>query len=541
MGSSALSKLLRSPAVQTATKLQHLSIDGCGIGPGDPATVVGVALRSMPTLQSINLSQNELGCSGVACLVEHLQTLRSLRSLSICSNLLGDAGAAALSTLFKTNSFGSQLRTLRMSCNRIGAAGAASLASAFRTFAYLEELDVSGNRFGENGWIAIGAACRERTAAGESCLPHLRRLHIQATQMTPLAAQALLEALRDAAIAANLWSLQMDRNVIGRHGSSALKRQDDATVASHGVVGLSSCLRRSHHLAVLSLEGCGLSDDDVEQLHANDAFARLSNLTSLRLSGNILLGPKSACALAKEFTHMHSLAYLDLRGTALGGLGGAELGPYLVDLVRLRTLDVSECRLGDGGVTALVQNLPPSLQELALRQNAISSTGLAALMKSLTPHDKLSSLDLSCNATLGDAGAAVLGKHLEQLPWLQHVLVASCRFTRHGAAHLRQGLDAMVPSGGDVDTCPWTPSLQTFDGSGNPFGVTGVIDILGGLLRHRRLAHMCLSHALQESEELLSSGDSGSLGSLALRASQRKKLDSLQRRFSFSLLTLSIS
>jgi hypothetical protein len=112
------------------------------------------------------------------------------------------------------------------------------------------------------------------------------------------------------------------------------------------------------------------------------------------------------------------LRSLDLRGQTLSSHASKALSVALTRCTALETLDLSDTRLGDAGLAALLPALPPSLRILKLAHNGLTDDGARALRMALgetrtgAPEGLvLRSLDLSWNG-VSSSGARALGAFL---------------------------------------------------------------------------------------------------------------------------------
>ena len=96
-------------------------------------------------LETLSLTDNNIGVAGSVALAAYLEESSSLRILSLGQNAVGDAGVTALATALMKNTE-SQLRNLDLHCNGIGPAGGKLLASYAVSSTMLVWLDICGNR-----------------------------------------------------------------------------------------------------------------------------------------------------------------------------------------------------------------------------------------------------------------------------------------------------------------------------------------------------------------------------------------------------------
>ncbi|PKX88665.1 uncharacterized protein P174DRAFT_414860 [Aspergillus novofumigatus IBT 16806] len=213
------------------------------------------------------------------------------------------------------------------------------------------------------------------------------------------------------------------------------------------------------------------------------------------LLGNNIIGPAGAQAIAdfvQEFPNRIDTWYL--AGNCIDGASFAlltdalvkspavtniwlkrnPLGPESVDSLfrlithtpNLRTLDLDQTELGDAGVAALFTRLaeyipatPLSMRILYLSATGISTAACEAISRYLaSPHCPITSLYMSSNP-IGDAGAKVLAKGLQQNKTLQRLSLQSVGLTDEGATALVSSLQGHPA----LETLDISPSYSTQD------------------------------------------------------------------------------
>jgi uncharacterized protein (TIGR02996 family) len=216
----------------------------------------------------------------------------------------------------------------------------------------VRSLDLSWNPLGDDGAAAL---------AGAGWLPRVQGLCLEGSRVTAQGLRTLL----DSAQLGPVTALNLSHNPVEDVGAAA--------VAGHpALAGLRS----------LSLAGCGLGPEGAEVLVRSRTLAKVSELD---LSVNDL-GPAVAEHLASAMS------------------------------LRLRSLDLRQCRLGDEGIM-LLASWPglANLRRLCLNFNDISDTGADALAAS--PYlGRLAVLDLGHNDLSPEAEA-----RLRRAPSLRHL------------------------------------------------------------------------------------------------------------------------
>jgi hypothetical protein len=242
----------------------------------------------------------------------------------------------------------------------------------------------------------------------------------------------------DAAVAAPpqtvLTRLDLANNFIARGSRSGT---DDCARPAYeacddGVVALARLLKAAPRIGHLSLANNRMGD------RALGVLVRCAFSTPRRVLVSIDLcrceiGPKGAYSLAHLVSSSLALRRLRAAHNALTARGLQVLERPLTLHKALRHLDLSGNELGDHGAFALGQILRANraLTELCAADNAMSDAGvgeLAQAVAALSPHHRLSSLDLSRNRLPG--GAEGRSRRLECLRKLA-IMLEDCRTLEH--------------------------------------------------------------------------------------------------------------
>jgi Leucine-rich repeat (LRR) protein len=125
---------------------------------------------------------------------------------------------------------------------------------------------------------------------------------------------------------------------------------------------------------------------------------------------------ESAELLREIIRRNKSITTLDLSVTHFGRTTGAveRIADGLGRNSTLLKINLSNCDLGDGGVSTLAGYLcsrNTALQKLTLKDNAITSTGVAVLLDTMEHSCHISDLDLGHNC-IGNEGASLVARAL---------------------------------------------------------------------------------------------------------------------------------
>ena len=94
-------------------------------------------LKVNSTLQSLDLSFNNLGETGGQAIAEALKLNSTLQTLNLYGNKLGETGGQAIAEALKVNS---TLQTLNLQDNNLGETGGQAIAEAFKVKSTLQTL-----------------------------------------------------------------------------------------------------------------------------------------------------------------------------------------------------------------------------------------------------------------------------------------------------------------------------------------------------------------------------------------------------------------
>lgn len=164
----------------THLNLSHTSLDG-----DDALAPLTTAIENHPTLQIVNLSDNQIGEQGGLLLGDMLtQPTCTLTELDVSWNSICRSGAVAIGVALRTNT---NLRTLNIGMNRCGDQGGEQLAASMEINTTLTELDLSRNAIGGASAVSFGFFLRKNRS--------LRCLQLQDNNLGPVGAKALARAI----------------------------------------------------------------------------------------------------------------------------------------------------------------------------------------------------------------------------------------------------------------------------------------------------------------------------------------------------------
>ena len=264
--------------------------------------------------------------------------------------------------------------------------GIPALAQTFKTMKSLKELTLKEIGLSSEDVEALASALPE--------IPALERLNLCSNGLGDDSATILSTVLGECR---NLHVLELQGNQISDTGALALSKV---------LSSLSHCL--------ISLSLGSLLGKEAQGFMTN--ISSLENLSTLDLSGN-KSGSSFANALATALPSL-SLSCLNLGATGIGPRGAKAILPVLArdKNMDLRELYLGGCRLGFFGTKTIASvGLPVGLEVLDLSNNDIGDDGAWQITNSIMNLNRLKALDLSSNAGFGDDAVAEVGRLLPNM------------------------------------------------------------------------------------------------------------------------------
>ena len=223
----------------------------------------------------------------------------------------------------------------------------------------------------------------------------------------------------------------------------------------------------------MRISGCAL-DMDFVIAFVGEVLPRCPNLTSLDLTYNIIDEQAAQLLFSAGLPLLPKLENLYMEGNPLRPEGIQHLrivpdAPRGPSCALISRLGLQGCKLGDPGLTTLVNNLftsPSPIVYLNIRQNEITDGGVRHLAETAFKKNcpSLRRLHLSENR-IGDDGIAALATHgLPGLPDLRDLLIAYCDFGDPGMRVLSRHLVS-------------TEKLEWLDFAGNRVGDEGALEL----------------------------------------------------------------
>ncbi|XP_051763850.1 NACHT, LRR and PYD domains-containing protein 12-like isoform X22 [Ctenopharyngodon idella] len=379
-----------------------------------PDEVLQKLLPVVEASRSAELGNCNITAEGCAALASALRSNSLLRELNLSDNIIGGPGLTLLSDGLKDPHC--KLEKLRLWGCYITAEGCAALASALRSNSHLRELDLTWNKIGDECLMLLSDGLKD---------PHckLETLKLFDCNITAEGCAALASALRSNSL---LRELDLTGNIIG----------------GGGLTLLSDGLKDPHcKLEKLWLFDCNITAEGCAALAS--ALRSNSHLRELNLSGNII-GDGGLTLLSDGLKDPHcKLEKLRLWGCNITAEGCAVLASALRSNSHLRELDLTDNKIGGGGLTLLSDGLKDphcKLEKLRLEDCNITAEGCAALASALRSNSHLRELDLTDNI-IGGGGLTLLSDGLKDPHCkLEKLRLEDCNITAEGCAALASAL-----------------------------------------------------------------------------------------------------
>ena len=194
-------------AIQMNTTLQTLDMSSNEIS-DDGVIAISDYLKRNSSLETLNMSTNKFTSEGAMVIAEATQVNTTLEKLDLSFNKLSDDGASFISDGLKTNR---SLQDLNISKNEISSKGAMVVAEAIQVNITLEKLDVSFNKLSDNGASFISDGLKTNKS--------LKEIQLSKNEITNEGAKMIAEALK---LNATLKQLDLSINKIFDDGATAI-------------------------------------------------------------------------------------------------------------------------------------------------------------------------------------------------------------------------------------------------------------------------------------------------------------------------------
>ncbi|XP_072893873.1 NACHT, LRR and PYD domains-containing protein 12-like isoform X2 [Hemitrygon akajei] len=397
-------------ALSTNTSLTELDMSENELGDSG-VKLVSAALRNLECkIQTLEMIDVGLTDSGAEDLVSALSTNTSLMELNLSNNELGDSGVKLVSAALRNPEC--KIQKLGLIDVGLTDSGAEDLASALSTNPLLTGLDLSENKLGDAGVKIVSVALRNP----ECKIQKLRLTHVS---LTDSGTENLASAL---SANPSLTELNLSDNHLG----------------DSGVKLVSAALRNPEcKIQKLWLIDVGLTDSGAEDLAS--ALSTNPLLTGLDLSEN-KLGDAGVKIVSVALRNPEcKIQKLRLTHVSLTDSGTENLASALSANPSLTELNLSDNHLGDSGVklvSAALRNPECKIQKLWLDNVGLTDSGAEDLVSALSTNPSLTVLNLGYNS-LTDRSVPAICRLILTLPSLEWICLGSNQFSEIGGKELR--------------------------------------------------------------------------------------------------------
>ncbi len=276
--------------------------------------ILSEALKTNTSLQSLELSMNDITDDGALHLANALKTHKTLKVLNLSDNKITDIGAQHLANALEVNI---SLQTLNMSHNLIGNQGARYIAKALESNKTLQELNIKRNSIGDDGTqyfakaLGTGASLQvlhlssndDITDAGMQYLANaletntsLHELYLQHNKITAVGVQHLANMLKSNKTLQLLALLHNDIGNVGAQYFAEMLKSNNIlqklyiganNITNAGAQHLAKVLKSNTSLQVLDLRY-----NDIDEIGAQYLLEALETNTSLQEIHFLSMGAK---------------------------------------------------------------------------------------------------------------------------------------------------------------------------------------------------------------------------------------------------------
>ncbi|XP_062387777.1 NACHT, LRR and PYD domains-containing protein 12-like [Sardina pilchardus] len=358
------------------------------------------AVRCFRRARLADCKLTDKSCDVVASV---LQSPNSLIELDLSNNDLGDSGVQLLSE--GLSSPHCKLQTLRLAGCKLTEKSCEHVASVLQSPNSLIELDLTDNELTDSGVQLLSKGLSS---------PHckLQMLRLAGCKLTDKSCELVASVLQSPN---SLIELDLSDNDLGDSGVQLLSKGLSSPHCKLQILRLAGCkftekscehvasvLQSPNSLIELDLKDNELTDSGV-QLLSKGLSSPHCKLQMLRLAG-CKLTDKSCELVASVLQSPNSLIELDLSDNDLGDSGVQLLSKGLSSPhCKLQILRLAGCKFTEKSCehVASVLQSPNSLIELDLKDNELTDSGVQLLSKGLSsPHCKLQMLRLAgCKLT----------------------------------------------------------------------------------------------------------------------------------------------
>ena len=433
--------------IQVNKSLQKLDISYCGV-PDDGAVVISESYKYSITLQELVLSWKK----------DEVTVNTADFSCSLSNKKIGNTGAQIVCNLL---------------CN---------------SNVSIKNLDISNNEISDEGMFAISDCLRNSYT--------LQRLNISRNIISCKGAKELADAIQ---INFRLQSLNISScnipddglvvvsNCIKKKGNFIALNLSHNKITSKGVIKeVAEIIQVNTMLLKLDISYCGIPDDGA--LVISESYKNNTTLQELKMSLN---NKVNFCTSYKDFNLSKKI--IDYKSAQI-------LANLLCNNTKVRTLDISNCKLSGSKLAVIISNCIVkniSLQELNMSHNVIDIALANMIAEAISINKTLLKLDISyCDVP--DSGAVVISESFKNNITLQEVIISlktvristgdpSCNLFDQNIDNTRVQIVSNL-------LCNKIVKILDLDISNNQISDDGVLPISDCLRQNNTLQHLNMSH-----------------------------------------------
>ena len=420
---SCASTILQS--LSKITTLTELDLSGNGMSE-EVTDFLASAISSNSSLEYLGLSDNRLTISGIVTIAKSLSNISTLKHLSAKSNLISEEAADSIASVIKSNT---GIEELYLGNNKLGA-GALKIIRALKEVSSLKVLDLNNNNtsgiiaddlaavIDHNSlqilWLANNdlRSCASTILQSLSKITTLLRLNLSDNNMSEEVADFLAFAI------ASNSSLE---DLILR----------DNRLTTSGIVTIAKSLSIVSTLKYLSVTSNLISEEAADSIAS--VIKSNTGIEELYL-GNNKLGA-GALKIVRALKEVSSLKVLDLNNNNTSGIIADDLAAVIdhnsLQILWLANNDLRSCastilqslskittllrlNLSDNNMSEEVADFlafaiasNSSLEDLILRDNRLTTSGIVTIAKSLSNISTLKYLSVTSNLISEEAADSI--------------------------------------------------------------------------------------------------------------------------------------
>ena len=464
-------------ALQINPKLISLTL--CNIS-NDGAAAISNILKTIISLQVLNISRNKITSEGATCIAEAIQVNTALKKLNFSYNMLCDDGAAAISDGLKENT---TLQELNIAYNNITNRGIKNITEAVKVNSTLQNIDLSKNHISIEGLLYFMEALKNNCT-----LQIVNITHNNVTRSGFTSIKRCIENLQQPIHIYASWN-----EILSRHGELSLMsiiskscpfqeyKKDVWSFKDYDpdriVICLSECLKEDDKLLELNMSKnkiiSGRESKIIEAIKINETLQNLDvSLTNVH--------EDFICEFLKI---SKSFKELNMSKTKITHEGTKKIAQAIQVSTTPQKLDLSLNNISNDGAYFISDGLMvnKSLKELNMSKTAITNEGAKMIAQAIKVNTTLEKLDLSFNM-LSNGGANFISNSLKNNQSLRELNMSGIRITHVGAKIVAEAIQ--------VNT-----TLRRLDLSINRIADTGIIAISNSLKSNSSIQELNISRS----------------------------------------------